>query len=140
MSLAGAGILRAVTTAAPRRRAIAKPLASAHMPGVLANRLFALFIALSLLFGPLAMDRAMAATPADHSQMAADSHCQPPSGGKVDKAADKPCCTAMCATAAVVPEAGPAEPVFTRLTAIAGPAAFHRGILAEIATPPPRAA
>ena len=42
------------------------------------HRLFAFFIALSLMFGPLVMDRAMAAMPAsDHSQMVRGGHCDP---------------------------------------------------------------
>ncbi len=107
--------------------------------GVILSRLFALFIALSLLFGPLAMDRAMAATPAaSHSQMTEDGHCQPADEGKADKATSKPCCAAMCATAAVVPEASASEPLFARLLAIPAPPAYHRGVLSEIATPPPR--
>lgn len=106
---------------------------------VILTRLFAVFIALSLLFGPLAMDRAMAASPAaSHSQMTKDDHCQPADQGKAGKATSKPCCAAMCATAAVVPEVSASEPLFARLPAIPAPAAYHRGVLSEIATPPPR--
>ncbi|MCY7280545.1 MAG: hypothetical protein LH610_06545 [Sphingomonas bacterium] len=106
---------------------------------VILSRLFAMFIALSLLVGPLAMNRAMAATPAaSHSQMTDDGHCQPADEGKADKAMSKPCCAAMCATQAVVPESSPSEQVFTRLPAIAVPMSFHREVLGELATPPPR--
>lgn len=107
--------------------------------GVTLPRLFALFIALSLLFGPLAMNRAMAASPSSsHSQMTDDGHCQPADDGKPDKAMSKPCCAAMCATPAVVPVSSPSEQVFTRLPAIAIPTSFHREVLGELATPPPR--
>lgn len=108
--------------------------------GVSVTRIFAFFVALSLLFGPLAMDRAMAAAPASrHSQMKHDGHCQPADNGKTDKA-KSPCCAAMCATSAVVPQASPSERIFARLPAIAAPAHFRRGVLSELATPPPRRA
>ena len=110
--------------------------------GVILSRLFAMFIAFSLMFGPLAMDRAMAAAPASsHSQMTDDGHCKPADNGKTGKAMPKPCCAAMCAAAVVVvPEASASEPLFARLPVIATAASFHRGVLSEIATPPPRRA
>ena len=105
--------------------------------GVILSRLVAMFIALSLMVGPLAMDRAMAAAPAtSHSQMTAKGHCQPASEGKADKGIAEPCCAAMCATSAVVPQASASEPLFDRLQATSAPAGFHRGVLSEIATPP----
>ena len=107
--------------------------------GVVLSRLFAIFIALSLMFGPLAMDRAMAAVPvASHNQMSADGHCPPAADDFADKAMSKPCCAAMCATAAVVPQSQSIEPMFDRLAASSAPANFHRGVLSEISTPPPR--
>ena len=108
--------------------------------GVIVSRLFALFIALSLLLGPLAMDRAMAAVPVGQTQMADDGHCQPADKGQPGKAMAKPCCAAMCATAAIVPEASASEPLFGRLPATPASASFHRGVLSEISTPPPRLA
>lgn len=107
--------------------------------GVIMFRLFAMLIAISLLFGPLAMDRAMAAAPAsNHSQMTDDGHCRPADDGKPDKVMPGPCCAAMCATSAVMPEASASELLFERLPASLAPAGFHRGVLSEIATPPPR--
>jgi len=107
--------------------------------GVILSRLFALFIAFSLLVGPLALNRAMAASSASsHSQMTHDGHCQQADDGKAEKALSKPSCAAMCATPAVVPESSPSEQVFTRLPAIAIPTSFRRGVLSELATPPPR--
>lgn len=108
--------------------------------GVILSRFFAMLIALSLLFGPLAMERAMATAPASHSQMSDDSHCQPADDDKADQAMPEPCCAAMCATAAVVPEASANKLPFARLAAIPAPASFRRGVLSEIATPPPRLA
>ena len=107
--------------------------------GVILSRLFAMFIAITLMFGPLAMDRAMAAVPASsHSQMTDKGHCPSANEGKADKAMSKPCCAAMCATAAVVPQSQVSEPLFNRLAASSAPANFHRGVLSEISTPPPR--
>jgi hypothetical protein len=98
-------------------------------------RLFAVFLALSLLFGPLAMDRAMAAAPASsHAQMMDGGHCDPDEGA-ADKAIADPCCAA---TAAVAPEAAAAEIPSTRLLATPGTSSFHHGVLSEISTPPPR--
>lgn len=113
---------------------------------VIMSRLFAIFIAISLLLGPLAMDRAMAAVPPpSHAQMANDAaaiadHCKSDKQDKSHKPMSKPCCAAMCATAAVMPEMSAHQQMFDRLLAISAPASVHRGILAEIATPPPRAA
>ena len=103
-------------------------------------RLFAFFVALSLLFGPLAMEHAMAAAPtSDHSQMANGDHCEPTDEGKADKAESKSCCAAMCATAALVwPQAGTSEPLFVRLAVTAAPVSFPSDVLSEISTPPPR--
>ena len=107
--------------------------------GVIVSRLFAVLVAFSLMFGPLAMDRAMAAVPAaSHDQMSADGHCPPAADDIADKAMSKPCCAAMCATAAVVPQSQSIEPMFDRLAASTAPASFHRGVLSEISTPPPR--
>jgi hypothetical protein len=110
---------------------------------VIISRLIAMFVALSLLFGPLAMDRAMAAAPAAGHQMGDASksmagHCEPRKQDKPHKALAKPCCAAMCATAAVLPHASSSEQLFERLLATPAPPAFRRGILSEIATPPPR--
>ena len=108
---------------------------------VILSRLFAVFIALSLLLGPLTMGRAMAAAPASgHSQMTDDGHCQPAEEGKADKAMSEPCCAAMCSTSALAPQARTGELRFDRLAAVSASASFHRGVLSEISTPPPRLA
>ena len=103
------------------------------------SRLFAMFVAISLMFGPLAMDRAMAAVPASgHSQMTGEGHCPPADDDMADRAMSNPCCAAMCAAAAVVPLSQISQPLFDRLAASSVPANFRRGVLSEISTPPPR--
>ena len=119
--------------------AIAIQAITAQVAGVMMSRLFAMFIALSLMFGPLAMDRAMAAVPAaNHSQMAAEGHCPPPADDLADKAMAKQCCAAMCATAAVLHRSHVIAPMFDRLAASTVPAKLHRDVLSKISTPPPR--
>ena len=98
-------------------------------------RLFAIFLALSLLFGPLAMDRAMAAAPAaSHAQMMGEGHCEP-NEGAVDEALPDQCCAA---TAAVAPIPDVEEVRFLGLSATPATLPFHRGVLSELSTPPPR--
>lgn len=133
--------------------ALQSHLARVISPAVTVSRLLAMFIALSLLFGPLAMERAMAAAPASHhslmshdsSQTSADptamaGHCQPGRDKKSPKAPSEPCCAAMCATSAVLPDTTASEMVFEQLAAIPAPVRVHRGVLREIVTPPPRTA
>lgn len=106
---------------------------------VILSRLFSVFLALSLMFGPLAMDRAMAAVPAaSHAQMSDDGHCAPADDGKADEAMSEPCCAAMCAPSALPTQARSDEPQFGRLLAVPAAVSFHRGVLSEISTPPPR--
>jgi hypothetical protein len=115
--------------------AIEKGTGRVHMPCVNLPRLFAIFLALSLLFGPLAMDRAMAAAPASsHAQMMDNGHCQPDESA-ADEAMPDPCCAA---TAAVAPEAAAVGMQFTRAAAKPAASPFHLGVLSEISTPPPR--
>lgn len=106
------------------------------------SRLFAFFVAFSLLFGPLAMDRAMAAAPvSNHSQMTKEGHCDTADEGKADTDGTKSCCGAMCAAAVVVlPQAKTSEPLFERVAANSALVSFRRGVLSEISTPPPRLA
>lgn len=102
------------------------------------SRLCAMLIAIALLFGPLAMNRAMAAAPpAMGATASADSHCQPADDG-VDQTPSKPCCAAMCAAPAPVPAASAAEPTFAALRACLPPADFPREVVSELDTPPPR--
>lgn len=108
---------------------------------VILSRLFAVFIALSFLFGPLAMDRAMAAVPAaGHAEMSDDAHCAPTDDGKDVKASSKPCCAAMCAASALPAQAPSDEVKFSRLLAVPAAVSFPRSVLSEMSTPPPRVA
>lgn len=104
--------------------------------------LFAILIAVGMLFAPLAMQSgsAMAMAPADHhAQMMEKGHCgDQPAKGKDSKSMDKSCCVALCAAIAVS-AVSPVEPMAF------GPALdhssleqFHHSYLAKLATPPPR--
>jgi len=107
--------------------------------GVILSRLFAVFIALSLMFGPLAMDNAMAAVPAaNHSQMSDDAHCAPADEGHADEGMSEPCCAAMCAPSVLPAQTRSNEVQFSRLLAVPAAVSFHHGVLTEISTPPPR--
>lgn len=106
--------------------------------------LFAILIAMAMLFGPFAMqmDSAMAMAPADHhAQMMESGHCgEQPANGKDDKAVAKSCCVAMCAAIAVAPVA-PFEPhTFAKNVDSRSLSPFNHDFLAELPTPPPRRA
>jgi len=107
--------------------------------------LFAILIALAMLFAPLAVSSgsAMAMAPAadHHSQMMDSGHCgEQPTKNKDGKSNDKSCCVAMCTAIAVAPVV-PIEP-----HALASSAdqpslvQFNHSFLAELPTPPPRLA
>ena len=85
---------------------------------------------------------ASAATMNHDMQMMGSGHCQaPPSHhGDHDKAAGKTCCMSMCMAVAVAPSAPPEAVVLQdAMTAFPVFKEYH-GLLAEIATPPPRLA
>ncbi|MES2147313.1 MAG: hypothetical protein V4491_05615 [Pseudomonadota bacterium] len=112
--------------------------------GVSLRPLFAILIAVGMLFAPLAMQSgsAMAMAPADHqSQMMNQGHCSDqPTGGKDSKVPGKSCCAAMCTAVAVVP-VSPVEPLaFGGVADRPALDQFHRSYLAKLATPPPRRA
>jgi hypothetical protein len=110
-------------------------------PAVILSRLFAFFLVLSLMAGPLAMDRAMAAVPAaSHAAMSDDAHCAPATDASDDEAVPDPCCAAMCSASALPTQARSGAASFSRLPAVSAAASFHRGVLSEISTPPPRGA
>jgi hypothetical protein len=106
--------------------------------------LFAILIAIGMLFAPLAMQTgsAMAMAPADHhAQMMEKGHCgDQPTQGKDGKTMGKSCCVAMCAAVAAT-AVSPVEPLaFARIVDRPSPEQFHHGYLAKLATPPPRLA
>src|SRR5690242_1040641 len=114
----------------------------AYAPSVSVRKLFAVFLALAVLFAPsvtyAAMPMAMG-----HSggmQMIAMGPCEAPPSNTDGKAPAKNCCMAMCMMIAVSPESPVAllEPQLA-VSYFATPASWH-GHLGEIATPPPRTA
>jgi hypothetical protein len=93
----------------------------------------------SALIGSVA---ASAATMNHDVQMMENGHCAaPPSHhGDHDKSAGKNCCISMCMAVAIAPAAPPEAAVLhDAMTAFPVLNEYH-GLLAEIATPPPRLA
>ena len=113
-------------------------------PRVSLRPLFAILIAVAMLFAPLAMrsGSAMAMAPADHhSQMMEKGHCgEQPAKSEHGKSTEKSCCVAMCTAVAVAP-VSPAEPFVFRQS-IERPVLtqFSHSFLAKLPTPPPRRA
>ena len=109
--------------------------------------LLGVLLAVAMSFAPLAMagDRAMAAAPAHHAQMGADTtsagHCaDQPQPDLPTQEKGKPCCAPGCMAAATLPTMM-AEPLVLPKPQLRPSAEqFHRGTLSEIATPPPRPA
>ena len=108
------------------------------------SKLFAILIAAAMLFAPFAMQSgsAMAAMPSDHhAQAMSEGHCEgQPATDKDSKSAEKPSCAAMCAAVDIATGSLIDPAVFAR--AVERPALqhFRHGILAKLATPPPRLA
>lgn len=106
--------------------------------------LFAMMIAVAMLFAPLAMQSgsAMAMAPADHhAQMMESGHCgEQPAKDHDGKSIEKSCCVAMCTAIAVAPTTA-IEP-HALASSVERPALtqFHHSFLAELPTPPPRLA
>lgn len=104
------------------------------------RKLFAILVALSVLFAPAVTGAAMAAAPHHSMQMIAAGHCQAPpaKSDDHDKMGGKNCCISMCTAVAVAPSA-PAETTEPRqqIAEFIPPKTYH-GLLTEIATPPPR--
>ena len=106
------------------------------------RKLFAVILALAVLFTPAVTGAAMASSPHHAMQMMEAGHCQtPPSqSDHHDKTAGKSCCIAMCMAVAITP----ATPLLEEHAQAAQNNFFvptaHDGYLREIATPPPRSA
>lgn len=102
---------------------------------------FAILIALAMLFAPFAMQSgsARAAMPADHAQMMESSHCSGETG-KFDPGVDDSCCAAMCAAAALAPAIVADLPIPLRGDDQPAIERFGRSHLAKLPTPPPRIA
>lgn len=106
--------------------------------------LFAILIALSVLFAPsaaAAAERGM--TMAAHEmQMMETGHCQNPPSGHADhdKNAGHACCMAMCMALAVTPSTpDQISPLRQQVAGFAPPKTYH-GLPPDIATPPPKSA
>lgn len=113
------------------------------MARVSLRSIFAILIALAMLFAPVAMPMgAMAMAPAnEHSQMMASEHCRDQTSSDRDiKESGKSCCVAMCAAVAVAPASSLEPQVFARAVDRPSLIQFIHGYLAELATPPPRRA
>ena|SRR5438477_2236478 len=104
------------------------------------QKLFAILVALSVLFASAVTGAAMAAAPHHGMPMTEAGHCQAPPSKSADhdRMGGKNCCISMCTAVAVAPSA-PAETTEPRqqITEFVPPKTYH-GLLAEIATPPPR--
>jgi hypothetical protein len=104
------------------------------------QKLFAVLVALSVLFAPAITSAAMAAAEHQDMQMMEGGHCQAPTSGSADhdKLGGMNCCISMCTAVAVAPST-PAEAGEPRqqVAQFVSPKTYH-GLLAEIATPPPR--
>jgi len=102
--------------------------------------LFAILIGAAMLFAPLAMQRAMAATPADHQEMKTVDHCDGEPAQDQGKSAEMPCCAAMCMAVAVEPATASKPLVFGRAVQRPDLARSPLSYLAKLPTPPPRLA
>lgn len=106
------------------------------------QRLFAILVALSMLFAPAVARAGEQTVAASHHELASmdSGHCQMPPSRSSDheKMAGKSCCISMCMAVAVQPSA----PTTEKLAQAASPSfvipAFLVGSPGELATPPPR--
>ena len=104
------------------------------------RKLFAILVALSVLLAPAVTGAAMAAAPHHDMQMLEGGHCQAPPSKPADheKMGGKNCCISMCTAVAIAPSAPADNAEPRRQIAQFVPPRTYRGLLAEIATPPPR--
>lgn len=120
------------------------PSLQGHMHGVSIRPVFAILIALAMVFAPLAMrsGSAMAAMPADHHSQAMDKgHCgDKPAKGMDHESTGKSCCIAMCTAIAVAPLASLEPMEFPRTVGQPRLSRGGHGFLAKLPTPPPRRA
>lgn len=118
--------------------------ASLHYVAPMSLRLlFAMLIAVAMLFAPLAMQSgaamAMAPAPDHHAQMMEGGHCGgQPATHHDGKAMDKSCCAAMCAAVAIAPALRVEPHALAPEVERPGLDLFRRSFLAELPTPPPR--
>ena len=103
------------------------------------RKIFAIFVALSVLFAPAVAGAAMV-TPHHDMQMMEAGHCQAPpsSSGDHQKMGGKSCCIAMCMAVAVTASAQSEVDMPRRQVAQFAFLVTYTGTPEEIATPPPR--
>ena len=112
------------------------------MRAVSIRPIFAVLIALAMLFAPFAMQGAMAAAPSDHHAQAMDmTDCADQADdGKIDNMVDQSCCAAMCAGMALAPALTGDLAIRERTPDQPATEHFGRSYVAKLATPPPRPA
>lgn len=101
--------------------------------------LFAVLVALAVLFAPSVTSPAMASAPDHQMQMMQAGNCEMPVSGKSghDKM-DGNCCIAMCTATAVPPSVPVLEKHVPGKTAYFSAPLFSLGSPIELPTPPPR--
>ena len=107
------------------------------------RRLNLVLAAVAMLIAPLSMQSgmAMAAMPMNHREMAQTGHCGDQDSGDEDKSgAMTQCCIAMCSAVAPIGTASLESMVYHAPMLVSFSPAEHRGFLAKLPTPPPRAA
>ena len=124
---------------------IAQKASVAYWAPVSLRPLFAILIAVAMLFAPLALQTgaAMAMAPAadHHAQMTESGHCgEQPAKSHKGKTVDKSCCAAMCTAIAVAPTPMSEPQVFASSIERPSLIQFDHSFLAELPTPPPRLA
>lgn len=113
---------------------------SAYRRSMSIRRLFALFLALSVLLAP-SLTSAAGASPISHDlQMMEGGHCNslPSNSGHHDRTDGKSCCISMCMGVAITPAEAPIDREVQLVPAVFAISNLHLAYLGEIATPPPR--
>lgn len=115
---------------------------SAYAATVSMRKLFAILVAVSVLFGP-ALTRAgelYAAVPDHQMQMMESGHCKSPGSDEQDDGPTKNCCIANSTAIAVSPSTSAASGLSRQQEMASFVPRGQVGYLGEIATPPPRLA
>lgn len=107
------------------------------------QRLFPIFVALAVMFAPAAAraGEAFAAMPDRQMQMMEMSgacHMPAKTPADHDRSMGKNCCISMCMAVAVAPSVPAEHSPLRQQVAQFAPLKAYRGLLSEIATPPPR--
>lgn len=114
----------------------------AYGPTVSIRRLFAILVAVAVLFGPVFThaSAASAAVGGHHSQMVDAGNCESPTpvSSQDDTTPTKSCCVSMCMGVAAMPAPRASSSMVRPVPAVAAIPTLHLSYLGEIATPPPR--